>query len=129
MHTQPIQPLNQQTDSSTGAGIGQETSSQNRTDWGLDGGAVRWNSSHEYAVTYINLGLGEVVKSFNISLLKAYNGTGAGQQCFSKLGQTALTKLNLTDGQPASIQVITTSSSGASLFNVSRPSYSSQRER
>jgi hypothetical protein len=100
-----------------GAGIGQENA--NRTDWPLDGGRVQWNSSHEYAITYINIGLGSAVNSFNISLLKEYNGTGAGVQCFPKLGQSALTKLNLTDGQQASIQVITISSTGASLFNVS----------
>lgn len=99
------------------AGIGQENA--NRTDWPINGGKVQWNSSHEYAITYVNLGLGSVVNSFNISLLKEYNGTGAGVQCFPSLGRDVLTRLNISDGTQASIQVITESSSGASLYNVS----------
>jgi len=97
------------------AGIGQENA--NRTDFPINGGQVSWNSSHEYAITFVNIGLGSTVNTFNISLLKNYNGTGAGVQCFPTLGRDVLTKLNISDGTQASLQVITISGSGASLFN------------
>ncbi|KAF2670393.1 hypothetical protein BT63DRAFT_237137 [Microthyrium microscopicum] len=99
------------------AGIGQETSANNRTAWPLDGGSVVWNSSHPDALTTINLGLGAAVTTFNISLIPMYNETGAGQTCLSKVGQSKLSPLNITDGTQASIQVITISSTGAALYN------------
>jgi hypothetical protein len=80
-----------------------------------------WASSHESALTYVNLGLGNAVASFNITLVGVFNETGNGTICLPHIGQSALTKLNITEGQNATIQVITTSSTGASLFNVSPP--------
>jgi hypothetical protein len=76
-----------------------------------------WNSSHESALTYINLGLGGAAPTFNISLHGVYNETGAGVTCLTDVGAAVLPALNLTEGQQASIQVVTISSSGASLYN------------
>ena len=95
-------------------------SANNRTLWPINGGAVVWNSTHPDALTYINLGLGNTVTAFNISLLpEVYNETGAGVTCLTNVGAGPIAKLNLTEGQNASIQVITISSSSASLYNVS----------
>ncbi|KAF1809727.1 hypothetical protein P152DRAFT_369791, partial [Eremomyces bilateralis CBS 781.70] len=99
------------------AGVSQENSTTNRTAWPLTGGTVRANVSHEWAFTYINLGLGEAVTSFNVSLVEGFNQTGAGIFCISETGREALAGLNLTDGQPASVQIIQISHSGASLYN------------
>ena len=63
------------------------------------------------------MGLGDTIASFNLSMINAYNATGAGVSCLDFRGKLA--DFNLTDGMSASIQVITTSTSGASLFNVS----------
>ncbi|HEX3640879.1 MAG TPA: DUF6595 domain-containing protein [Ktedonobacteraceae bacterium] len=115
-----------------GAGFTQEFSANNRTQWPMTGGAVVWNSSHPDALTYINLGLGDSVTSFNVSLQGVYNETGAGVTCLPNPGAAAIAGLNLTEGQNASIQVITISGSGASLYNVSlerfpRPKQSATR--
>jgi len=78
---------------------------------------VVWNSSHPDALTYINLGLGNTVTAFNITLHGVYNETGAGVTCLPNIGAAALKGANVTEGQNASIQVITISSTGAALYN------------
>jgi hypothetical protein len=75
------------------------------------------------AHTYVNLGLGNEVTGFNISLVEGFNQTGNGTFCWSKTGQAVFKSLNLSEGQNASIQVIQISHSGAALYNVS-PYYS-----
>lgn len=100
-----------------GAGIGQQTSSTNRTLWPLTGGAIVWNSTLLSALTYINLGLGAFPTTFNVSLHGVYNQTGAGVTCLPGVGAAALRALNLTDGQPASVQVVAVSGDGAALYN------------
>jgi hypothetical protein len=99
----------------TGAGIPGTT---NRTTVPLTGFPVIWNSSHPDALTYMNLGLGDNVTAFNITLHGVYNETGHGQSCLPNVGATVLPGLNLTEGQTASLQVISISASGASLYNV-----------
>ena len=103
----------------TGANVSQENSSTNRTAWPLDGGSVVISSSHEWVLTYINLGLGEAVAGFNVSLVAAYNVTGNGTVRLDSVGSDVLSSLNLTDGQPASIQAIHITESGNALYNVS----------
>jgi hypothetical protein len=103
-------------DKSPGAGYPTTT---NRTVVPITGFPVIWNSSHPDALTYINLGLGDNVTTFNITLHPVYNQTGRGQSCLSNPGEHILPGLNLTEGQAASLQVITISSTGASLYNVS----------
>jgi hypothetical protein len=59
------------------------------------------------------------VDAFNISLVHVFNETGNGTICLNHIGESVLTPLKIADGTNASIQVITISSTGASLFNVS----------
>jgi hypothetical protein len=77
------------------------------------------SSSHEHVITYINLGLGDVVTGFNVSLLAAYNATGNGTVRFDGVGSEVLGSLNLTDGQTASLQIVHIGDSGNALYNVS----------
>lgn len=51
------------------ANISQENSANNRTLWPLNGGSVLLDAHHPWAPTYINLGLGNNVTSFNVSLV------------------------------------------------------------
>jgi hypothetical protein len=83
-------------------------------------GYLHWNilTIFHRAYTYVNLGLGNEVTGFNISLVEGFNQTGNGTFCWSKTGQAVLQALNITEGQNASIQVIQISHSGASLYNV-----------
>jgi hypothetical protein len=111
----------------SGANVDQSDSSINRTSWPLDGGSLLFAGSHPWAYTYVNLGLGNEVTGFNISLVEGFNQTGNGTFCWSKAGQATLKALNLTEGQNASIQVIQISHSGAALYNVGHPSLLSLR--
>jgi hypothetical protein len=79
---------------------------------------VAWNSSDESALTYINLGLGSDNPNFNITLHGVYNQTGAGVTCLPNVRAAVLPGINLTEGQNASIQVITLWHTGTSLYNV-----------
>jgi hypothetical protein len=105
-------------------GAGFNNASSNRTQWPLKGGAVVWNSSHPSALTYINLGLGNVVTSFNISLQPVYNETGAGVTCLPNPGAAAIAGLNVTEGQNASVQFITIGESGSALYSVRTAAFS-----
>jgi hypothetical protein len=64
------------------AGINATTDSSNRTSWPLDGGSVVFNGSHPWSMTYVNLALGSVGASFNITLVEGFNQTGPGVFCF-----------------------------------------------
>lgn len=85
------------------------------------------NGSHDWALTYVNLGLGTNVSSFNITLIENLNVT-KGVVCFKEAGKEALAKglkdSNITmeamEGMHATVQVIQISHTGASLYNVSR---------
>lgn len=79
-----------------------------------------YSSSHEWILTYINLGLGDEVTGFNVSLLAAYNVTGNGTVCLPTVGSDVLAGLNLTEGQTASIQVVNVGERGNALYNVSQ---------
>ncbi|KAF2870241.1 hypothetical protein BDV95DRAFT_575348 [Massariosphaeria phaeospora] len=102
-----------------------ETPANNRTLWPLTGGSVRINGTHEWALTYVNLGLGTNVSAFNISLVDGFNQTGAGIFCLKEAGKAALEEgfktagLSMEDveGMQASVQIIQISHSGASLYN------------
>jgi len=110
-------PNTHQLTSNPGANVSQENSSTNRTAWPLDGGSLLFAGSHPWSYTYVNLGLGNDVAGFNISLVEGFNQTGNGTFCWNKAGVAALKALNLTEGQNASIQVIQISHSGAALYN------------
>jgi hypothetical protein len=73
---------------------------------------------HPWSYVYINLGLGENVTNFNISLTPdLLNVTGKGSFCLPLLPiPTAI-----SEGQSGTIQVVTNGQSGSALYNVSRP--------
>jgi cytochrome bd-type quinol oxidase subunit 1 len=81
---------------------------------------------HPWALTYVNLGLGQNISAFNISLVNGFNQTGNGTFCLKETGkanlEAGIAKANLTledlDGLPASLMVVQIASTGASLYNV-----------
>ncbi|KAK6086182.1 Uncharacterized protein SCUP515_00542 [Seiridium cupressi] len=90
------------------AGIG------NRTEWPLNGGAVSLELHHAWTYVFINLGLGENVTNFNISLTpEFFNVTGNGTFCLPSLSLP----VGIADGTNASIQVVTSGKSGSALYN------------
>ncbi len=109
------------TDSEQGANVDQTTSAENRTEWPLTGGSIALDVSHPWALTYVNLGLGNNVTSFNITLVPGFNQTGNGTFCWPEVGTAALAELGVTEGQNASLQIIQLSTRGNALYNVSHP--------
>jgi hypothetical protein len=107
----------------TGANVSQDTSANNRTAWPLEGGSLTFAGSHPWAYTYVNLGIGNVVTGFNVTVVEGFNQTGNGTFCFPKLSGDAITGLNIKEGTNASIQVIQISHTGAALYNVSSSSW------
>ncbi|KAJ4298894.1 hypothetical protein N0V90_004137 [Kalmusia sp. IMI 367209] len=104
-----------------------ETTNGTRTKWPTSGGSIKINGSHEYAFTYVNLGLGRNVTNFNISLVDNFNQTGAGVLCLKDAVKAALEEglkagnitggLDGLDGEDASLQVIQIGHTGSSLYN------------
>jgi hypothetical protein len=80
-------------------------------------------------LTYVNLGIGTNVSSFNISLVNQFNQTGNGTFCLKETGKANLAAglakagLNATsaEGLEATLQIIQISTTGAALYNVSTP--------
>ncbi|KAI1985424.1 hypothetical protein LOZ53_005058 [Ophidiomyces ophidiicola] len=88
----------------------------NRTEWPLDGGSIRFSPSHKWAFTYVNLAIGnDDTMIFNISLVPVFNQTGNGTFCFPKVKLPS--GLSISAGTNASIQVIQASELGSSLYN------------
>ncbi|KAK3985066.1 hypothetical protein QBC44DRAFT_405686 [Cladorrhinum sp. PSN332] len=88
----------------------------NRTDWPLSGGSVKLDLHHKWTYIFINLGIGENVSSFNISLTDPFwNSTGNGTLCIPKL--TLPANLPIQDGTLASIQAVTIGETGNALYN------------
>ncbi|PGH31223.1 hypothetical protein GX50_06008 [[Emmonsia] crescens] len=99
----------------------------NRTEWPLDGGSVLFNPSHEWAITYVNLGLGsDDSVIFNISLVEGFNQTGNGTFCFPKIRIPQ--GLGLTAGSNASIQVVQLTELGSALYNCADITFSENAE-
>ncbi|KAF2742811.1 hypothetical protein M011DRAFT_374038, partial [Sporormia fimetaria CBS 119925] len=107
----------------------------NRTAWPM-GGSIRMDVTHEWAFTYVNLGLGTNVTSFNISLIEGFNQTGNGTFCVKEAGKAnlaaALEKMGRTmeslEGQPASLQIIQLSTRGSSLYNCADITFNSSAQ-
>ncbi len=98
-----------------GAGVPADVG--NRTDWPVDGGALSVTLHHAWTYLFVNVGLGDNVANFNISLTpQLLNTTGRGDLCLPKL---SVPEGTVGDGQRATLQVITNDGSGASLYNVS----------
>jgi hypothetical protein len=102
----------------TGANVSQDASANNRTAWPLSGGSLLFAGSHPWAYTYVNLGIGNEVTGFNVSVVEGFNQTGNGTFCFPTLSGAAISALNIAEGTNASIQVIQISHTGAALYNV-----------
>lgn len=100
-----------------GAGVPSNLTNANRTDWPLAGGSIVLDLHHPWAYIFINLGLGDgTVTNFNYSLTPEFlNSTGKGTLCIPTIPLPS--ELNVTDGTPASIQVITLGETGTSLYN------------
>lgn len=107
---------------STGANVSQTNSSLNRTTWPTQGGSLVVKDEHDWALTYVNIGLGNNVTSFNVSLIAALNQTSNGTLCIPSLAGEAMRSLGATNGANASIQVVTINAEGNALYNVCTPS-------
>lgn len=109
------------------AGVDQTTSANNRTLWPLGGGAVALDLHHKWTYVFINVGLGNNVSSnFNISLTPQFiNVTGNGSFCLPQL--TLPTGL-VTEGQNATIQVVTSGASGSALYNCADITFSASAQ-
>jgi hypothetical protein len=107
------------------AGGGMPTS-QNRTKWPINGGAVSlqpgWFPGHSLALFYINMGYGNEPLNFSHAMLPVFQITGPsnvqynGSFCLPQVPLPA----NYTPkvGDNATIQVIETAQHGAALYNV-----------
>jgi hypothetical protein len=101
----------------SGANVNQ-TSATNRTVWPLTGGSLNLDLHHQWTYYFINLGLGTEYPTFNITLTQTLlNETGNGTLCIPHIVLPA--GLVISDGQNASIQVVTVGESGSALYNVS----------
>lgn len=88
----------------------------NRTQWPLSGGAVSLELHHAWTYVFVNLGLGDNVTNFNISLTPEFlNVTGNGTFCLPLLELPE--GLVANNGTNASIQVVTVGQSGTALYN------------
>ncbi|KAE9364387.1 hypothetical protein N431DRAFT_473978 [Stipitochalara longipes BDJ] len=95
-----------------------QTSSTNRTIWPLTGGSLNLDLHHQWTYYFVNLGLGTDNPTFNITLTQQLlNETGNGTLCMPKIVLPA--GVTVSDGQNASIQVVTVGQSGSALYNVS----------
>ncbi|KAF2205386.1 hypothetical protein GQ43DRAFT_26398 [Delitschia confertaspora ATCC 74209] len=107
------------------ANISEATSLSNRTAWSPEGGSLKMEVHHPWALTYVNLGIGTNVSAFNISLVSGFNQTGNGTFCLSETGKENLKEglrkagkdAKSVEGMPASLQVIQIAATGASLYN------------
>ena len=88
----------------------------NRTDWPLSGGSLTLDLHHTWTYLFINLGLGENVTNFNISLTggNLWNSTGSGTLCIPKL---PVDLPDVQEGANATLQVVTVGDGGSALYN------------
>ena len=98
------------------AGINTTT---NRTMWPTTGGSLIMDLHHPFTYFWMNLGLGDEVASFNVSLTPnlPYNETGNGTLCLPHVPIPE--DANVTEGAVGSLQIITVGDSGSALYNVS----------
>lgn len=90
--------------------------SGNRTQWPLAGGAVALELHHPWTYVFVNLGLGDNVTNFNMSLTPSFlNVTGNGTFCLPELHLPD--GVDIANGTNASLQVVTSGESGSALYN------------
>jgi hypothetical protein len=91
--------------------------SANRTSWPITGGPIQLQMGHVTSSVEVLLGLGnDVGSSFNITLVPIFQEQGLGQFCMS--GVTVPSDLKVTDGQNATLQVVTNGDPSGGLYNV-----------
>ena len=74
--------------------------------------------THPWAQTYINLGLGNNVTRFNITLMEPFNQTSNGTICLPHVTLPDDMMASVKEGDLASIQIIQLSHTGGALYNV-----------
>jgi hypothetical protein len=115
---EPREPREPRTVTNTqlvGGGVADGTG--NRTDWPISGGSVSLDLHHAWTYVFVNVGLGTNVSNFNITLTPTFvNVTGNGTYCMPVLPLPSTAAV--TDGQNATIQVVTSGASGSALYNV-----------
>ncbi|KAI5865703.1 hypothetical protein GGS23DRAFT_593881 [Durotheca rogersii] len=93
---------------------GVPTGAGNRTDWPLTGGSIKLHLYHPWSYLFINLGFGANTTNFNVSLTpNIVNVTSNGVICLPQVP----VPVNVSDGQLASLQIVTSGSTGAALYN------------
>ncbi|KAI2469572.1 hypothetical protein F4781DRAFT_431279 [Annulohypoxylon bovei var. microspora] len=90
----------------------------NRTEWPISGGAVALTLHHPWTYLFINIGLGNAVTNFNMSLVpELMNVSGRGDFCLHDM----VVPMDIIDGTNASIQVVTSGGGdggeGSALYN------------
>ncbi|KAI1454657.1 hypothetical protein F4805DRAFT_460472 [Annulohypoxylon moriforme] len=90
----------------------------NRTEWPIEGGAVALTLHHPWTYLWINIGLGDAVTNFNMSLTpELMNVSGRGDFCLHDM----IVPMDIIDGTNASIQVVTSGGGdggeGSALYN------------
>jgi hypothetical protein len=101
--------------------------SQNRTKWGLQGGAVSfqpgWFAGHKTALIYINLGPGTVPLNMSFPMVPVFQISGPSNNAYPGtfcLPQVPLPpNFNFSVGDNATIQVVEVAVHGAALYSVS----------
>ncbi len=101
----------------TGAGVPSGVAGSNRTDWSISGGSLKLDLHHPWTYIFVNVGLGENVTNFNFTLTQGamWNETGNGTLCMPSLALPS--GLTPSDGQHATLQVVTLGASGQALYN------------
>lgn len=102
-------------------------STNNRTKWPVDGGAVSfqpgWFSGHKSALIYINLGLGTHPLNMSHPMVPVFQLTGPTNDAYPGtfcLPQVPLPpNITVNAGDNATIQIVETAAHGAALYSVS----------
>jgi len=97
---------------------GFDSVSSSRTDWPLNGGPVQLNMEHSQTNIKVLLAIGSNPgNSFNIVLNPTLSQEGLGDFCIGPL--SVPNNLNISDGTPATIQVVTNGDPTGGLYQVS----------
>lgn len=99
--------------------------STNRTAWPINGGALSLIPVHPFALTTINIALGNDINEdidtnpYNIPMVALFNQTGANSTfCLPKIKIPKLIAPKVANGVNATIQVIQLTGTGAALYSV-----------
>ena len=101
--------------------------SQNRTKWGLKGGAVAfqpgWFAGHKTAFIYINLGIGTIPLNMSLAMVPVFQIVGPTNSAYPGtfcLPQVPLPpNITVNVGDNATIQIVEAAVHGAALYSVS----------